>query len=52
MKFNSLNTAYEIKSFIATMSAEDKALPLRQCNTGFDLYKESGFKEYRRMTTG
>lgn len=47
-----LNKINEIKSFQATMSAEDRALPLRLCNTGFDLYKDSAYKAYRTLTTG
>lgn len=47
-----LSKINEITSFLNTMNEADKAMPLRLCNTGFDLYKSPGYKEYRSMTTG
>lgn len=46
-----LNKINEINSFLSSMNAADKAMPLRLCNTGFDLYKIRGLREYRSMTT-
>ena len=47
-----LNKINEINSFLSSMNAADKAMPLRLCNTGSDLYKNRGLREYRSMTTG
>lgn len=52
MKRVTLSKINEISSFMDTMSAIDRAVPLRLCNTGFDLYKSQGYKEYRSMTVG
>lgn len=42
----------EIINFMESMNATDLAMPLRLCDTGFDLYKIPGMKEYSRMTIG
>ena len=47
-----LDKINEINSFLVSMSATDRALPLRLCNMGFNIYKIPGLKEYRTMTTG
>lgn len=43
-------TIDRIIDFMSVMKESDKQTPLRLVNIGYDIYKEPGLKEYRRMT--
>lgn len=46
------NTIERIASFMALLDENHKQTPLRLANIGYDIYKESGLKDYRYMSVG
>lgn len=47
-----ITTIDRIIELMSLLSESDKHTPLRLANIGYDIYKESGLKEYRHMTVG
>lgn len=52
MNRQTLNYIDLVLNLVANLNAAQKATPLREVNIGYDLSKEQGLREYRRMSVG
>lgn len=52
MKAQTINNINSVNNIVANLQDWQKSTQLRQLEIGYDLHKEPGLKEYRRMTVG